>query len=116
MKTDVNKFECDQIGQFIGLWTTFQSLSQQLICPNHPNFKAILVEMSKSLIFLVTPFLATFIDIWQLFTRHTEITAKCFCSEMGQTQPPFVYFCSFHKTWRFFLVKLDSIFAFIFLR
>ena len=26
--------QCDQIGRFIGLWATFQSLSQQLICQN----------------------------------------------------------------------------------
>ena len=26
--------QCDQIGQFFGLWATFKSLWQQLICPN----------------------------------------------------------------------------------
>ena len=26
--------QCDQIGRFIGLWATFQSLWQQLICPS----------------------------------------------------------------------------------
>ena len=26
--------QCDQIGRFIGLWATFESLWQQLICPN----------------------------------------------------------------------------------
>ena len=26
--------QCDQIGQFIALWATFQSLWQQLFCPN----------------------------------------------------------------------------------
>ena len=30
----VSELQCDQIGQFIGLWATFQSLWQQLICPN----------------------------------------------------------------------------------
>ena len=29
--------QCDQIGQFIGLWETFQSLWQQIICPNFPH-------------------------------------------------------------------------------
>ena len=33
--------QCDQIGQFIGFWATFQSLWQQLICPNLPHFQAI---------------------------------------------------------------------------
>ena len=27
----------DQIGRFIGLWATFQSLLQRLICPNLLN-------------------------------------------------------------------------------
>ena len=29
--------QCDQIGRFIGLWAPFQSLWQQLICPNLPH-------------------------------------------------------------------------------
>ena len=29
--------QCDQIGRFIGVWATFQSLWQQLICPNLPH-------------------------------------------------------------------------------
>ena len=29
--------QCDQIGQFIVLWATFQSLLQQLFCPNCPH-------------------------------------------------------------------------------
>ena len=29
--------QCDQIGRFIGLWATFQSLWQQLICPILPH-------------------------------------------------------------------------------
>ena len=29
--------QCDQTGQFIGLWATFKSLWQQLICPNLPR-------------------------------------------------------------------------------
>ena len=29
--------QCDQIGWFIGLWATFQSFWQQLICPNLLN-------------------------------------------------------------------------------
>ena len=30
--------QCDQIGRFIALWATFQSLWQQLFCPNRPHF------------------------------------------------------------------------------
>ena len=33
--------QCDQIWRFIGLWATFYSLKQQLICPNLPNSFAI---------------------------------------------------------------------------
>ena len=32
--TEEDPDQCDQIGQFIGLWAFFQSLWQQLICPN----------------------------------------------------------------------------------
>ena len=30
--------QCDQIGRFIALWATFQSLWQQLFCPNNPHY------------------------------------------------------------------------------
>ena len=30
--------QCDQIWRFFGLWATFESLWQQLICPNLPSF------------------------------------------------------------------------------
>ena len=29
--------QCDQIGQFMGLWATFKSPWWQLICPNLPH-------------------------------------------------------------------------------
>ena len=45
--------QCDQIGRFNALWATFQSLWQQLFYPNRPDFLAIFVNLSKSLIFLV---------------------------------------------------------------
>ena len=32
--TYVRIMQCDQIGRFIGLWATFQSLRPQIICPN----------------------------------------------------------------------------------
>ena len=37
--------QCDQIGQFIGLWTSFESLWQQLICQNLPHSKVIFVNV-----------------------------------------------------------------------
>ena len=59
----------DQIGRFIALWASFQSLWQQLICP---QFLGKFVKLSKSFIFLVKSFRATFIQSWQLFTGHTD--------------------------------------------
>ena len=34
---NVDPTQCDQIGRFFGLWASFQSLWQQLICPNLPH-------------------------------------------------------------------------------
>ena len=62
---------CDQIGRFIALWTTVQSLWQQLVCPNLTHSQVILVKVSKSLSFLVKSFWATLVDIWRVFTGHT---------------------------------------------
>ena len=52
--------QCDQIGRFLGLWATFLSLWQQLVCPNLPHSQTILVKVSKCLIFLVKSFLVKF--------------------------------------------------------
>ena len=52
--------QCDQIGRFIALWATFQSLWQQFFCPNYPYFSGIFVKVSKSFIFLVISFLCNF--------------------------------------------------------
>ena len=69
--------QCDQIGRFIGLWATLQSLWQQLICPHLPHSTAIFVKVSKSLIFLVKSFLGNF---WRFFSGHTALgpTFHCF--------------------------------------
>ena len=64
-------FQCDQVGQFIGLWATFQSPRPQLICPNLLHFQAIFVKVSKSFIFLGKSFWVTFTDIRRFFTGHT---------------------------------------------
>ena len=53
-------FQCDLIGRLIELWVTFQSLWQQLFCPNCPHFQAIFVNVPKSFIFLVNSFLGNF--------------------------------------------------------
>ena len=63
--------QCDQIGRFIGLCTTFQSLQQQLICPNLPHYQAIFVKVSKSFIFLVKSFLATLLQTFGDFLLVT---------------------------------------------
>ena len=61
-----SSYQCDQIGLFITLWATFQSPWQQLFCPNCQHIQAIFVNLSKSFILL-----ATFIEIWQIFTGRT---------------------------------------------
>ena len=33
-EVDLEHNQCDQIGRFIGFWATFQSLGQQIVCPN----------------------------------------------------------------------------------
>ena len=48
------------MGRPIGLWATFQSLWQQLFCPNLPHSQAIFVKVSKSITFLVKSILGNF--------------------------------------------------------
>ena len=70
-------YQCDQIGRFFRLWATFQSLWQKLIWPNLIHSLGIFVKVSKSLIFLMKSFLATFIDTWLIFTGHTGTHLIC---------------------------------------
>ena len=64
--------QCDQIGQFIGLWATFQNLWQQLFLTKSYTFLGNfctgvkIFNFSSEIIFG-----ATFIDIWRVFTGHT---------------------------------------------
>ena len=54
----ISSDQCDQIGRFIGLLASFQSLRQQLICPNLSNSQAAtFIKVSKSIIFVVKSFL-----------------------------------------------------------
>ena len=39
--------QCDQIGRFIGLWSTLLSQWQQLVCPNLPHSLAIFLNFSN---------------------------------------------------------------------
>ena len=64
--------QCDQIGRFIGICATFQSLMQQLICPNLPHSLAIFVKVSKSLFLLVKSFLGNFYRHLAFFTGQTD--------------------------------------------
>ena len=50
----------------------FSKAVAAIILTKLPMFYAIFVEVSKSFIFLWNHFWATFIDIWQLFTGHTD--------------------------------------------
>ena len=73
MLTQTHSNQCDQIGRFIGLWATFQSLWQQLVCPNHPHSQAIFVNVSKSFIFLVKSFLGNFLLVTLILTHNLNI-------------------------------------------
>ena len=54
----VISIQCDQIARFIGLWAIFQSLWQQLICPNFCKVVKIF-NFSTEIIFD-----QLFVDIW----------------------------------------------------
>ena len=74
----------DQIWRFFGLWATFQSLWQQVICPILLNSQTIFVKVSKSFIFLVKSFLGNFyrhlaIFIWSHWWRPILKTDKNPC-------------------------------------
>ena len=43
--------QCDKFGQFIALWATFQSLRQQLFCPNCAHFRQFLWRCQNLLFF-----------------------------------------------------------------
>ena len=64
--------QCVLIGRFIRLWATFLNLWQQLIGPNCPHSLAILVKVSKCLIFLVISFLDNFYRHLAIFSDHTD--------------------------------------------
>ena len=65
-----------QIGRFIGLWATFQSLWQQLFCPNLTHSLAIFVKVSKSLIFLVKSLSGNFYRHLATFLLVTLMAAQ----------------------------------------
>ena len=81
MHGHLNSEQSDQIGRFIGLSATFQSLWQQEFYPNFQHSQAIFVKMSKSLIYLVKSFLgnsyrhlATFYwSHWLVILNHFKI-------------------------------------------
>ena len=89
--------QCDQIGRFISLWATFQSLQQQLFCPNRPDFMAIFVKLSKSFIFLVLSVLGNFYRhfatfYWSLtndptFHNRTGLCIQCFMMTFAFSKP-----------------------------
>ena len=100
--------QCDQIWRFIGLWATFWSLWQQLICPNLPHSYAIFVKLSKSFIFLVKPFLGNFYrhlaiffwSHWQRCKRSYDGQPLFYWTDsfftFGQLRPLFLFFTHFY--------------------
>ena len=77
-RTGLAQQQCNQIGRFVVLWSTIESLWQQLICPNLSHSWASFVKVSKSFIFLVNSLLGNFyrhlaIFFWShwLLANHT---------------------------------------------
>ena len=71
------RWQCDLIGRYIGLWATFQSIWQQLICPNLLHSHSIFVKVSKSVIFLVKSFLGNFYRHLVIFYwSHWKVTPQ----------------------------------------
>ena len=65
--------QCDQIWQFFGLWATFWSHWQQLICPNLPKFLGNFCKGVKIYHFLVKSFLGNFYRHLAIFSGHTGV-------------------------------------------
>ena len=59
-----------------GIWATFYSLRQQLICPNFLILKQLFVKVSKSIIFLVKSFLGNFCRHLAIFSGHTVFVTR----------------------------------------
>ena len=59
--------QCDQIGDLLNFGQLFKACGNNYFA----QIAHIFVKVSKSFIFLVKSFWATFIDIWRLFTGHT---------------------------------------------
>ena len=64
--------QCDQIGQFIGLWATFQSLWQPFILPKFPTFLGIFCKGVK----IFGQLLKTFGDYLLVTLRATQQRTK----------------------------------------
>ena len=99
--------QCDQIGQFIWHWATFQRLWQQLVWPNLPHSKAIFVKVSISLIFLVKSFLGNFYRhlatvYWSHWDYLPIFCHDCLSKECGLCS---IKFCKwkFAQTYRMYI-------------
>ena len=69
-----------RLGNLLDSGQLFQSLWQQLNCPNLPHSYAILVKVSNSIIFLVKSILGNFYRHLVIFSGHTDcgvILALC---------------------------------------
>ena len=84
--------QCDQIGQFIGLWASFWSLWQQLICPNLPHFKAIIVKLSKSILFSEIIFGQFLLTIGDFFL-------VTLCDTLKPLRPLYIVLCAKNCLW-----------------
>ena len=68
----VHWHQCDQIGRFIELWATFLSLWKQLFCPDYHIFRQFVKGVKIFHFSSEISFGPLFIDIWRLFSGHTD--------------------------------------------
>ena len=68
----VNSGQCDQIGQFIGLWATFLKPLAAINLPKFPIFLCNFLQVSTFIIFLVKSFLGNFYRHLVIFSDHTD--------------------------------------------
>ena len=65
--------QCDQIGRLLALWAISKACGNNYFAQITNIFRQILYRCQNLSCFLWNHYCATFIDIWRLFTGHTNI-------------------------------------------
>ena len=91
-----------RLGDLLDFWATFQSIWQQLFCPNLPQSKEFFVKVSKSLIFLLKSFLGNFYrHLAIFFWSHWMVQQNSFASkDISRRQKNEVPIIKRRRRWR----------------